>query len=455
MSSGGEVHDEVEWRSCVRVRADAGLAGELRARLPPVGSPRDVAVTDLVALRRAYWSHVAPVAFTPERAARLEVGRSLHHRIGGVLAEMGPLEVRFRRDGIVGRIDLLADRPVEVKSTAALASPSDLVASRPDQVEQVVAYSVLADASGGRLLTVVLDGTVISGVQAVDVAGVDPTRARGEISARAANLRDAWRRRRTDELPRCRWFGRGCEYQVGAVCDCTGSEPEPPSGLLPESLTVVERPDVSDSLAHRLRGTDAAPSRIQRFRDLLYPRRAYFDRRAASVPEEVPVRDPSSTVDLYERIRSAIESGPLGETAELPTRADEPEEGVPGFRGAPWIERVVRAWDPPTAETILSRYPQYAVELGFRCVATGTDRAYLILGWERAVRDEDRLAAFELRFDPPTAMARLWRERVRALERALAAERPDDLRACPSWMSSSCPYAAVCGCASESGRSQR
>jgi hypothetical protein len=455
MSSGAEAPTEVDWRSCVHVLEDRGLADELRARCPPEGTLRDVAVTDLVALRRAYWSRVAPVAFTPERAERLEVGRSLHRRIGGMLGELGPLEVRFRRDGVVGRIDLLADRPVEVKSTAALAAPSDLVANRPDQIEQVVAYSALTDAGGGRLLTVVLDGTTIAGVQAVDVAGVDPNLAREEISGRAAKLREAWRVRGTEGLPRCRWFGRGCEYQMGGVCDCTGSEPEPPSGLLPATLTVVERRDLSETLEHRLRGTDAAPSRIQRFRDLLYPRRAYFDRRAATVPEEAPVRDPSSPADLYERIRSSIESGPLGETAELPTPANEPEEGVAGFRGAPWIERVVRAWDAPTAETILARYPQYAIELGFRCVATGTDRAHLIVGWERAARDEDRVLAFELRFDPATTMARLWRERARSLDRALVAETPDDLRACPSWMASSCPYAAVCGCATDPGRSQR
>jgi hypothetical protein len=329
------------------------------------------------------------------------------------------------------------------------------VTGRPDQVEQFVACSVLAGCLGGRLLTVALDGTVVSGVQAVDVSGADPVHARQEIAERAAKLREAWRLRRPDGLPRCRWFGRGCEFQTGAVCDCTGAEAEPPSGLLPPSLSVVERPDLSAALEHRLRGTDAAPARIHRFRDLLYLRRTYFDRRAAAVTEEAPVRDPSAPPDLYERMRSAIESGPLGEASELPTRADEPEEGVPGFRDAPWLERVTRGWDAPTAGTLLDRYPQYALELGFRCVATGTDRAHLFVGWERAPREEERILAFELRFDSPTVIARLWRERLRALDRALAAERPDRLPACPAWMASSCPYAAVCGCGSDPGRSQR
>jgi len=456
MASDVEPSPEVDWRACVTVREDRELAEELRRRLPPEGAPRDVAVTDLVALRRAYWSRVAPVPVSPARAERLAVGRSLHRRIGSALAAFGPLEVRFRRDGIVGRIDLLADRPVEVKSSATLVPPDGLVTGRPDQVEQVVAYAVLAGAEGGRLLTVALDGSAISGVQAVDIAAVDPSAARSEIAERAAKLREAWRLRRTDGLPRCRWFGRGCEFQTAGVCDCTGVEAEPASALLPANLTVTERPDLSESLGHRLRSTNAVPGRILRFRDLLYLRRAYFDRRAATVPpDEAPMRDPATPADLYERVRAAIESGPLGEAAELPTRADEPEEGVPGFRSAPWIERVTRAWDPPSAETIVERYPQYAVELGFRCVATGTDRACLFVGWDRATSAGDLIRTFELRFDPATTMARLWRERLRALDRALTTERPERLPACPSWMASSCPYAAVCGCAPESGRSQR
>lgn len=455
MASEPELPVERDWRASVIVREDGDLAGELRRRCPPEGTPRDVAVTDLVALRRAFWRRVAPVPVSETRAERIEVGRALHRRIGGVLAELGPLEVRFRRNGIVGRIDLLADRPVEIKSSGALVPPAELVAGRPDQIEQVVAYTALADAAGGRLLTVSLDGSAISAVQVADISGVDPVAAREEIAARAALLREAWQTRRTDGLPRCRWFGRGCEFQAAAVCDCAGDEPERPSGLLPASLALTERPDLSEALEHRLRSTDAHPSRIARFRDLIYLRRAYFDRRAAATSDEPPQRDPASPADLYERIRAAIEGGPLGETAELPTRAEEPEEAVSGFRGAPWIERVTRAWDPPSAEMLVERSPQYALELGFRCVATGTSRAHLIMGWERAARDEDRILAFEVRFDPPTVMARLWRERARSLERALIAERPEDLPACPSWMATSCPYAAVCGCASEGRRSQR
>ncbi len=446
---------EIDWRSAVRVREDLALAEELRRRLPPEGRPRDIAVTELVAPRRAYWDRVAPVPIPPARARRLEIGRSLHRRIGGVLAEFGALEVRLRRDGVVGRIDLLADRPVEVKSSSGRVPPLDLVTGRPDQVEQVVAYAALAGTSGGRLLTVELDGASISGVQVVDLTGIEPDVARAEIAHRAHRLREAWRLRRPGDLPRCRWYGRGCEFQAGGVCDCSGTEAEPGSGLLPEGLSVVERPDLGAALEDRLRGTNAAPSRIAQFREMIYLRRTYFDRRAHAVPEGAPARDPGAPPDLYERVRAAIESGPLGEAAEIPSRADEPEEGVPGFRGAPWIERVTRAWDPPAAETLLDRYPQYALELGFRCVAAGTDRAWLLVGWERAAREEERLAAFELTFDPPTTFARLWRERVRALERALAAERPDELPACPTWMSGSCPYAAVCGCASDPGRSHR
>jgi hypothetical protein len=450
--STGAVGDE--WRGSVEVRDDPGLTDVLLRRLPPVGRPRSVSVTDLTGLRPAYWRALGRVPLAPEREGRLALGRALHRKIGLALAGYGPLEVRLRRNGIVGRIDLLGDVPVELKTGSDLVGAAELPTARPEQVEQLAMYAALADRDSGRLVTFVAEGEVVTEARAVDVRLTDAEAIRTEAVRRAARLREAWRSRSPDGLPRCRWFGRGCEFASARICSCSGSEPAEESELLRHVGAAEDRPALAEEILQRVRASrDRAPT-IGRFRDLLYLRRAYFDRTRGVAPEEFPLRDPTGPADLYERIREAVESGPVGEVTNLPIRSDEPAEEVAGFGGLPWMLRVTRPWERPTAATLVERYPQYVLELAFRCVAAGQSTGRMVVGWERGSDDRSRVAAFEVHLTRPTVVARSWRERARTLERAVAARTPGELGACPGWMVANCPYVADCGCG-DAGRSQR
>jgi hypothetical protein len=444
-----------EWRATVEIKEDPALAAQLRRRLPPEGRPSSVSVTDLTGLRPAYWAALVRVERSTEREHRIAVGRALHRRIGAALGGLGPLEVRVRRNGIAGRIDLMAEVPLELKTGTELVSPVELLAARPDQVEQLAMYAALTDRSSGRLVTFGLDGDAVTRAQAVDVRLADLDSARAEIYRRAERLRAAWGARSPEGLPRCRWFGRGCEFEAAGACGCTGDEAIEPSGLLQGVEDVVDRPELAQDFLARFRARAAREPRIERFRDLLYPRRTYYDRVVGRPSDAAPLPDPLGPADLYDRLREAVESGPVGEVADLPTRSDEPEEEVAGLGGVPWMLRVTRGWERPSATDLLDRYPQYALELGFRCVASGHSTGRLVVGWERGTDDASRVAAYDIHFAAPTLLARQWRERARALERAVKDRSPATLEPCPAWMPPTCPYAAECGCADSTGRSQR
>ncbi|MGA8543029.1 MAG: hypothetical protein WB947_05785, partial [Thermoplasmata archaeon] len=177
---------EPDWRAAVSISEDAELARELILRLPPAGTARPVSVTDLVAPRRAYWRAVHPVRFDEARQLRVDLGRALHRRLGVALSAEGTLEVRVRRNGVVGRIDLLSDVPVEVKTSASAVGGDELVEARPDQVEQLVMYCALADRPVGRLLTLVTTDGAPGPVRAADVTIRDLAAVGTEMQARAA-----------------------------------------------------------------------------------------------------------------------------------------------------------------------------------------------------------------------------------------------------------------------------
>lgn len=460
MSSDPENAREAAWKSSVIVRDDPALATELLRRWDASAPQRSVSVTDLLAPRRAYWRlTLGPVAPTPERRARLDAGRRVHRVLERILSPEAAIEVRVRREGIVGRIDALTDRPIEVKTTSSVPSTENLATDRPEYVEQLGMYCALAQRPEGRLIAVAGGGSSSPDLRSWDVRfrGLDVVSR--EMGRRADALRSALASGRPSGLSRCPWFDRGCEYQAVGTCDCSGAEPEEGHDLSSHLAEIAERSEMDLLLTSRLGGAlrSAPVPRFARYRELVYPRRTYYERKRPMeeiepVEREKGLPPPSPT---YERLLDAIEGGPVGEVARLPTLSEEPAEEVPAFRGVPYLARTSRAFVRPRAEDIVGLAPQYPLELGFRCATTGTQTGRVIVAYEKASTPDERLKVFEFRFDPITTFSRLWRSRASRLEGALATDRPGDLTACPAWMFARCPYRGECGCGPPPGRSQR
>jgi hypothetical protein len=79
----------------------------------------------------------------------------------------------------------------------------------------------------------------------------------------------------------------------------------------------------------------------------------------------------------------------------------------------------------------------------------------VVIGFEHAETDRDRIEVLEIRFDSLTAFSRLYRERSRALAASLRDRRPEGLPACPGWMYEGCAYRAECGCGETGSRVTR
>jgi len=377
-----------------------------------------------------------------------ERGRSLHALLGSALAARQYLEVRVRRDGIVGQIDLLEDDPTELKTTESLP-PADRVAeSRPAYIDQLAMYCALTDRPTGRLLLV----RAVDGVPTEAVALRARFRALppllDEMRARAESFRRAVDRGDATGLPRCEWYNRGCEVQSAKVCACTGEEPtSPPLG--PAALEELRQDTtLSESVTSRLASlrSTAPGTSLDEFRELLYPRRAFFDRTAEEESPSAGWSSPPSRLDLYRAIVDLLEGGPTGEVTRRPVLTGEPPAPVPCFQGLPYLVKVTRALPTARPGELPDRQPQYFLDLGLRAAALGADAGWLFLGYERAARWEDRLLALKVRFDPASTMGSVLRHRQQAWHRAMESKDAAGLAPCPGWMFETCPYRDRCGC---------
>ncbi|MGD0717987.1 MAG: hypothetical protein ABSA15_00175 [Thermoplasmata archaeon] len=445
-----------EWSSAVRVEEDAALERELAVRLRTASGARAISVTDLTNLRVAFWRRRVPLAKPPEVQARLDAGARWHLWLGAQLGPRTALEVRVRREGIIGQIDALTDVPIELKTTGGPVNVGDLPRSRPDYVEQLGMYCGLLGHAVGRLSVLVTRGDELLDAHVVDIAFRDPAALWAETLRRAGLLGEAWENGRPDGLPRCTWFDRGCEFQREGVCGCTGSEGGGPSPILDGLEGIVEDREAGANwrAAAEIRG-ERTPPVIERFRDLLYPRRAYFERTRPAAPGDAPDRPLAGSDPVRNRVAEALESGTPGELARRAPRTDEPEEAIPVYRGLPYLLRAWRTRTLPLAEEVRVRHPQYAIELGFRCAALGESAARLFLAGQPEGAGPVPLRAFTYTFEPITRFSRLWRERARDLARSLSDTDPARLAACPAWMARDCRFQPECGCPAEPGRAQR
>ncbi len=444
--------EEEEALRAASVEIDSVLAREIDDRMHAPAGEWLVSVTDLIDPRIAFYRTRAPIPPAPARAQRMATGRRIHERIERILAAPGQREVRLVREGVVGRIDLLAELPTEIKSTSVLPEPDRLVGSRPQYIDQLGMYCGLTGRTEGRILVVAgADGGPWR-VLILDCRFRDAAELWRRTAGAAARLREAFRTQLPEPLFRCGWFGRGCEYEAARLCACTGAEPEDPAPLRQELAAWRENPQAARDLEGRLNTPAAEPGEppIALYRELLYPRRTFFERsrpapETAAAPEGGAAAPTGTPPNLYQRLREALEAGAAGELVREVPPGDVPEEQVLRFRGEILLLKTSGVGRPPGAAELRDRHALYLFELGLRCAASGTASGRLLVGYDRLPRDSGPLRVFRVRFDSTERWIGILRRREERLRESLRSGRPDGLANCPVWMFADCPYRAECG----------
>ncbi|MCI4337396.1 MAG: hypothetical protein L3K17_09490 [Thermoplasmata archaeon] len=440
---------EPDWRATVRLQLREELLQGRPSATGGVIEPRTVRVTELLDLRSAYYRRRHPLPPSEEQRLRLEDGRELHAQLGALLASGDDnLEVRVRREGIVGQIDLVEDVPIELKTTGSLPELGSLAGARPQYVEQLAMYCALTQNPRGRLWVVRTEaGAAIEGV-AVDVEFRDIEAIWGEMLRRADQLRLSEASASPAGLPRCPWFERGCEFRAAAICACSGTE-EPLPALGDRHLVRFAADDART--AGLQAAVRAAPNPretvVRKYADLLFPRRTYFQRTSPSPEGPPPSWQRSAARDeLYRDIVEWIESGALGTVTRRRALHGPIAEPVPCLSGAPYLIKISRSARRGTPSGLLSAQPHYFLELGLRCAAVGAGRGWLILGYELSPTFAEAVWPLEVTFDPLALVADVGRSREQALREALSSARSGELVACPGWMFRDCAYKDRCAC---------
>ncbi len=423
------------------IDANRTLKDDLTLAVRSQSARRRISVTDLVNPRQAFFRWTRPeIQPSPYRTQFMLAGTGFHALFGQAVSTEEFVEQFVEYEGIVGKIDIYDDVPVELKTTATL--PDVPTAARPSYIDQLAMYCAMTGVPQGRLLVYRREQfgrqPALRAFR-VEFRSLDPIRA--EMFRRRDLFRNALDRHDAADLPQCEWFGRNCDY--GEICRCDLATP--PARVVPPDAYAID-PDstTEETLTAQFPGASNGRQGF-RLNDLVFPRKAAYERQAADEEEDADETLESRLRDLerqgfrgtlYKALRFGIPGAFKNQGVKLRTLADR----VGMFRDVPTLLRFTRFREMVERDRLPQAMGHYFDRLAFECALTGSDRGRLVLYYELL---GDKFMVYDVAFQDLPAISAEADRRLTLLESGAA---PSQLPPCPSWMFKNCRFRDRCSC---------
>lgn len=425
------------------IDANRTLKDELAMAVRSQSARRRISVTDLVNPRQSYfrWTRT-DIQPSPDRAQVMLAGTGFHDLFGRVISTEEFVEQFVEYEGVVGKIDIYERIPVELKTTSVL--PDTPAAARPGYIDQLGMYCTMTGVPSGWLLVYRREQF---GRQPalrafhVEFPSLDPIRT--EMLRRRDLFRVALEQNDPSELPQCEWFGRNCDYQE--ICGCDLASPLA-RVVPPDGYRIDRDPNREAMFTSQLSGQSEPSPRGFRLNDLVFPRKAAYERQTPQEEDEEPDNAVEARLRDLERagfrgtLYKALRFGIPGAFKSQPVKLRSLSDRVGMFRDVPTLMRVTKFREMVERSRLPEAMGHYFDRLVFECALSGSDRGRLVLYYELI---GDKFMVYDVGFkDLPAVLAETDR-RLALLESGAS---PSALPACPTWMFKWCRYRDRCGC---------
>ncbi len=424
------------------IDANRSIKDELAAAITRRSGRRRISVTDLINPRQAYFQRMRPdVTTSPGRLQAMMAGTGFHEIFERVMSTEEFVEQLVEYEGVVGKIDIFEQAPIELKTTGSL--PVDIIATRASHVEQIAMYCVMVGRPAGQLVyyqRAEYGRTPLP--RAFDLEVTAPDRIAADMLRRRDLLREALERGDPTGLPRCEWAGGRCDYEAFCGCETAVTLARMGSG---GTVVVRGNPALETVMRDRMGALPPTDRRRILLNDLVFPRKAASRMAARGEPEE---EDAESVMASRERrgfadvLQDAIWYGTPGACRRVRVPFGSVRASILVHRDVPAILRVSKRRELFHRERLVADAPHYIERLGFECALAGSERGRLILYY--AALPDDKFMVYDIWFRDLGAIKAEMQRRLDLLE---AGAPPSELPGCqPGWLSRFCDFAPACGC---------
>lgn len=417
-------------------------------------------VTDLVNPARKYYDVKHPeVPDDPELTEKFRHGNRIHDLAyrwfrglpGAVFREVEVTGEDLGISGLKGRLDFsLQNNIVEFKTTThGIFSENDVIEKNPQDLEQLVAYSLLTAREREEHFLVYHSGDFEGSFRVFNVGLRNPDALAEVVKQRMLGLRHAIESDDPTSLGRCRYFGYGCKFQSNGVCSCESLAPLD-TEYLREGVTIRRNREMEQALREQEAKASEDTHTGFSLWDLVTPRKAYLRARGMLEIEETQDDD---TGDIMKHSKNAEFNSPFyAERRELLFRGfslgyvtmlsvvQKKEDGSETTRIYPSTVRINH--NDPSKFSADSISPYYLLRLAMICSIAGSDTGYLVVGFNA---EKGMLKSYRITFRNLAEIRSGIEDRISELERSIGRHSPESLPECPRFLHSSCGTSCLCG----------
>ena len=417
------------------------------ALVKSVGSSRRrsrISVTDLLSPMQAFHKWTYPdIKPSPDRLQIMISGTGFHEEFGKLVSTEEYLEQLLELDGIIGKVDIFEDVPVELKTSSSI--PTNIYKGRSSYFEQLGMYCAMANKETGRLF--IYKRQRDEQPTELKVYEAKFTNLEGiirEMKYRRDIFHDALERNDPSKLPQCEWLYRGCDYAT--MCPCRDLTPISPV-VSRDEVDITEMPDLAEELKTKLSAVPPKESGL-RLNDLVFPRKTACQRNLDF--ENDQIRERTRPIQELERkgfryaLYTALRYGSPDHFKGVSVKLDSMVDKVDMYNDIPTILRTSRVRDMIQRDNLPSFFSYYFDRLAFECALTNIRQGRLILYYEQI--PGDKFMVYDISFHNREAIMSEVKRRINLLE----SNAPiTDLPSCPSWMAGYCEFSPNCHCADE------
>lgn len=428
-----------------RIDANRSVKDALMQSLKTRQPPYRISVTDLLNLKQAYFRRKYP-EITPslEKQQLMWAGTGFHKTFGSAVSSEEYLEQFVEAEGIVGKIDIYEKVPVEVKTTSTPLDKKDLLQYRPAYIEQLGMYCAMVKAHEGEIIIYqrpVQESPSTPPLVAYHVTFPNLEAIREEMRRRRDLLVQALIANDPSSLPVCPWSNKQCDYSP--VCDCATTSMPASHEIADLAGDIYVDSTTREQLLNKMAG--AQPSHLFGINDIVFPRKAYFERIKPSEEVQEGKEEHLRSMDelgFLDALRDSLRFGAPGEAQRIPVKHAPLSDLVQTWQNLPTILRDPKFSSLVERERLPRAFPHYFLRLGFDCALTENAKGRLLLYYVRVPKEDAKLMVYDVNFKNLNAVKAEALRRLELLEKATS---PLQLPKCPSWMCQYCDYRLECG----------